>query len=67
MASRSSFKVVPKFRNSTVVDFGIVYPNGDTRLIARIEDPSDGQIGDSVEANKDIAEILNKRLRKSIP
>ena len=67
MASRSSFKVVPKFRTSTVVDFGIVYPNGDTRLIARIEYQSDGQIGDSVEANKDIAEILNKRLRKSIP
>ena len=63
----TKIKIVPKFRTSTIVDFGAVFPSGETRLIARIEYPSDGQIGDSVEANKDIAEILNKRLRKSIP
>lgn len=66
MTSRN-IKIVPKFRNSTVVDFGAVLPDGTTRLIARVEYPQDGQIGDSVEANKDIADILSKRLKKSIP
>lgn len=66
MASRN-IKIVPKFRNSTVVDFGVIFSDGSTRLIARVEYPSDGQIGDSVEANKAIAEALSRRLKKSIP
>lgn len=66
MASRNC-KVITKFRNSTVVDFGIVCSDGTTRLIARVEYPQDGQIGDSVETNKEIAEALSKRIRKSVP
>lgn len=60
-------KVITKFRNSTVVDFGAVYPDGTTRLIARVEYPQDGQLDDSVEANKAIADALSKRIRKSVP
>ena len=67
MTARNSCKIVPKFRNSTVVDFGAVFSDGSTRLIARVEYPQEGQIGDSVEANKEIAEVLNRRLKKSIP
>lgn len=67
MALRNTYRVVPKFRNSTVVDFGVILPDGTTRLIARVEYPQDGQIGDSVEANKEIAEVLNRRLKKSVP
>lgn len=62
----TKIKVVPKFRTSTVVDFGAVFPSGETRLIARVEFPADGQIGDSVDACREIAEILNKRIRKSV-
>lgn len=67
MASRNNCKVVPKFLYANLVDFGAVYPDGTTRLIARVEYPSDGQIGDSVEANKVIADALSKRIRKSVP
>jgi len=66
MTSRN-IKIVPKFRNSTVVDFGAVFNDGTTRLIARVEYPADGQLGDSVETNKEIAEALSRRLKKSIP
>lgn len=67
MAVRNSSKVVSKFRSSTVVDFAIVYPSGETRLIARVEFPADGQLGDSVETSRQIAEILNRRIKKSVP
>lgn len=66
MASKNTCKVVPKFRTSTVVDFGAVFPDGRTKLVARVEYPPDGQLGDSVEANKEIAEILCRRIKKSI-
>lgn len=66
MALRISCKVVPKFRTGTVVDFGAVFPDGRTKLVARIEYPDDGQLGDSVEANKEIAEILCRRIKKSV-
>lgn len=67
MASRNTCKVIPKFRSSTVVDFGALFPSGEIRLIARVEFPADDQLNDSLDASRDIAEILSKRLRKSIP
>ncbi len=66
MAAKS-FRVVPKFMSDSIVSFGIVYPNGETRLIARIEFPSDGQLGDTVETCQQIAVLLTKRIRKSVP
>lgn len=66
MAVRNTCKVVSKFRSSTIVDFGVVYPTGETKLVARVDFPPDGQIGDSVEASKQIADILSKRIRKSV-
>ncbi|MDE7202364.1 MAG: hypothetical protein K2O91_10800 [Lachnospiraceae bacterium] len=65
--SLKNVKVVPKFTRANVVDFGAVFPNGETQLIARIVYPLDGQIGDSVEANKAIVEVLSKRIKKSVP
>lgn len=67
MAVRNNSKVVPKFRSSTIVDFGIVYSSGETKLIARVEFPADGQLGNSVETSRQIADILNRRIKKSVP
>ena len=67
MTSRNSCKVIPKFRSANIVDFGVVYPTGETKLVARVDFPPDGQIGDSVEASKQIADILSKRIKKSVP
>ena len=65
MAARN-IRIVTKFTRANVVDFGAVFPNGETQLIARIVYPQDNQLNDSVEANKAIAEILSKRIRKSV-
>lgn len=65
--SRNSLRVVPKFRSSTIVDFGLVFPSGEVRVIARIEFPADGQIGDSVETCNQISNLLARRMRKSVP
>lgn len=67
MATKNSFKIVSKFRSSNLVDFVIVFPNGDSKIIGRVEYPLDGQLGESVDANKEIVQILSKRVRKSIP
>lgn len=67
MAAGNGFKVVAKFRSSTLVDFVIVLPNGDSRIVGRIEYPLDGQLGESVDANKEIAQVLSKRIKKSMP
>ena len=66
MAVRNTCKVVTKFRSANIVDFGAIYPTGEAKLIARVDFPPDGQIADSVEASKQIADILNKRIRKSV-
>ena len=67
MTTRNNCKVVPKFRSANIVDFGLVYSSGESKLVARVDFPPDGQIADSVEASKQIADILSKRIRKSVP
>lgn len=67
MASKNSIKVIPKFRSSTIAEFGALFPSGDVRIIARVEFPADGQLGDSVQTCNQIADLLVKRIRKSVP
>ena len=59
MAARN-IRIVPKFTRANVVDFGVIYPDGSTYLIARVVYPQDKQLNDNVEANKQIVEVLKE-------
>lgn len=61
----SNFRVVPKMENNRAALF-MVLPNGEGRQIAYIEFPNDRQIPDNVEAITEIANILRKRIKKSV-
>lgn len=65
MTSRN-IKVVPKFIRANLVDFHVVYPNGDSGIIARVEYPLDNQINDNVDTNRLVADALSKRIKKSV-
>lgn len=65
--ARNNIRVIPKFRGSTYVEFVALFPSGDGRIIGKIEFPADGQLGDSVQTCNQIADLLVKRIRKSVP
>lgn len=61
----NNFKIVPKM-DRNLVAFFIVLPNGESRQIGLIEFPNDKQISDDVEAITEIANIMKRRIKKSI-
>lgn len=61
----SGFRIVPKMLSLNRCAFAIVL-NGDCRVIATVDFPSDNQMNDNLEAAQEIANILKKRIRKSV-
>ena len=64
--SRTGFRIVPKMINPNVCVFLFVLNNGDSRVIAEVHFPADGQMNDNLEAAQAICEVLRKRIRKSV-
>ena len=62
---KGNFRIVPKFRGN-LMDVGIDMPNGDARVIARVNFPNDGQHVDDIACAEEICVALKKRIRKSI-
>ena len=62
----SGFRIVPKMVSFNRCEFAIVLRNGDCRVIATVDFPSDNQMNYNLEAAQEIANILKKRIRKSV-
>ena len=61
----NNFKIVPKMERNLAA-FYIVLPNGESRQIGLIEFPNDKQVVDNVEAINAVANIMKRRIKKSI-
>lgn len=61
-----NFRIVPKMTSPNTCDFYVVLANGDSRLIAQVMFPCDGQMNDNVECANTICMALKKRIRKSV-
>lgn len=62
---RLSFKLVPKM-NGNICGIFIVAGNGETKQIAELMFPADGQLNDNVECAAAVCDALRKRIRSSV-
>lgn len=63
---RTGFQIVPKMITANVMQIYIVIKNGETRQIAEIHCPNDGQMNDNLELAESICAAIKKRIRKSV-
>ena len=61
-----NFRMVPKMISPDTCDIYIVLSNGDSRQIARVLFPHDGQMNDNLECAETVCIALKKRVKKSV-
>jgi hypothetical protein len=65
-----SYKIVPKFikdnNGAHTIHIGIVFSNGEKKLLAVVLLPHDGQLNDDVQCAEEICTSIRKRIKKSV-
>lgn len=64
--ARTGFKIVPKMIGPNVCEFYIVLSTGESKKLAEVLFPCDGQMNDNVIAAEEISRVIQKRIRKSV-